>query len=105
MNSAASSCALPISSVLITICTGITTGVLNFFLASNGYLAPEFVQATGETIGFVQNAGVQGVITFFFLGLEVITGLLLAGLLFFVDVEKHMGTVHDDLKARHQAKH
>ena len=96
--------AASVNSVILTICTGIAAGVLNFFLARAGYLAPEFVAGTGETIGFVQNTGVQNVITFFFLGNEVITAIILIVLLFFIKVEKHLDDIHHDLKARHHAE-
>lgn len=93
-----------VNSVILTICTGIAAGVLNFFLAQAGYIAPEFVEATGQTIGFVQNMGVQNVITFFFLGNEVITAVILIVLLVFLNVEKHLDAIHNDLKARHHAE-
>ena len=93
-----------VNSVILTICTGIAAGVLNYFLAKAGYIAPEFVEATGQTIGFAQNMGVQNVITFFFLGNEVITAVILIVLLIFLNVEKHLDTIHNDLKARHHAE-
>ena len=83
---------------------GIAAGVLNFFLARAGYIAPEFVKATGKTIGFAQNMSVQKVITFFFLGNEVITAAILIVLLIFLNVEKHLDVIHNDLKTRHHAE-
>lgn len=62
------------------------------------------MEATGQTIGFVQNMGVQNVITFFFLGNEVITAVILIVLLVFLNVEKHLDAIHNDLKARHHAE-
>ena len=93
-----------VNSVILTICTGIAAGVLNFFLARTGYIAPELVEATGETIGFVQNMAVQRMITFFFVGNEIITAAILIILLIFLNVEKQMDRIHADLRARHHAE-
>ena len=56
-------------------------------LSAAGYIAPT-LSATGETIAAVQSAAVQNTITFSFVGLETITGIVLALLLIFLDVEK-----------------
>ncbi len=93
-----------VNSVVLTICAGVATGVLNFCLAHAGYAAPEFIAATGETIGAVQNAATQNVIIFFFLGLEIITGLILVLLLSKLDVEKHIDQQQAEIKARRQAE-
>lgn len=93
-----------VNSVVLTICTGVAAGVLNFFLAYAGYIAPEFFEATGETIAAVQNAPTQNVIIFFFLGLEIITGLILVVLLSKLDVEKHIGQQQAEIQARRQTE-
>ena len=49
-------------------------------LSSAGYIAPT-LNAAGETIAVVQSAAVQNTITFAFVGLETITGIILAVLL------------------------
>lgn len=95
--------ATSVNTIIITVSTGLAAGALNFFLARAGYVAPEFIEATGETIGFVQNVATQNVIVFFFLGLEVITGIILAGLLFFLDIEKRIDKEQAEIKARRQA--
>ena len=41
-------------------------------------------------------------ITFSFVGLEVFTGLILAAILLFVDVEKRIGKEQEEIKARRQ---
>ncbi len=93
-----------VNSVTLTICTGVAAGVMNFFLARAGYLAPEFVEATGQTVGFIQNMDVQNVIAFFFIGNEIITAAILIMLLAFLNVEKHLDDIHRDLKSRHHAE-
>ena len=89
-----------INSVISTITIGVASGVLNISMSFAGYKAPEFIQATGETIGFVQNAGVQNVFTFFFVGLEIFTAIALVLLLRFLDIEKHIHKEQAEIKAR-----
>ena len=93
-----------INSIIVTVVAGITSGVLNFFLAKSGYLAPEFDAATGVTTGFVQNAATQNVFIFFFLGFEIITAVILIALLFKLDIEKKIGSEQAEIKARREAK-
>ena len=93
-----------INSIIVTVVAGITSGVLNFFLAKSGYLAPEFDTATGVTTGFVQNAATQNVFIFFFLGFEIITAVILIALLFKLDIEKKIGSEQAEIKARREAK-
>ena len=92
-----------INSIIVTVIAGLTSGVMNLCLAKAGYIAPEFVEATGETIGFVQNAATQNVFTFFFLGGEIITAVLLVAVLAFLNVEKVIGKEQEEIKARREA--
>ena len=66
---------------------GIFTGIFNMLLAGSGYVAPT-INAAGETIAAVQSDTVKHVIIFAFVGFEVITGIVLAILLWFLEVEK-----------------
>ena len=91
-----------INSITGTLCVGLASGVMNFFLARSGYLAPEFDAATGVTTGFVQNAATQNVITVFFVGVEIVTALILIGLLIFLTVEKDIDKEQAEIKARQQ---
>ena len=97
--------------IITTTVAGVGTGLFNLFLNFEGYKAPVTVAAnevlpeyylglqidpivnSDQTISFIynQNEGVQNFIVFAFVGLEVITGLLCAAMLFFVNVEK---TIH-----------
>ncbi len=52
----------------------------------------------------VQNAGVQNIITFSFVGLNTIAALVLGGLLIFLNVEKDLGKKQAEIKARREIK-
>lgn len=56
-------------------------------LVAGGYAAPT-LDAAGQTVAAVQSVAVTNAITFGFVGLEVITGLVLVVLLAFLNVEK-----------------
>ncbi len=77
--------AMSIYSIIAVALVGVATGIFNALLTGAGYIAPELVN--GETIAAVQPEAVTHVITFSFVGLEAITGIVLAGLLIFLSVE------------------
>ena len=106
-------------SIITVAMAGICTGLFNLFLSKTGYVAPttlgEYLadgslfsglttQLTAEqiasltspnaAIAFVQGDVVNNFISFAFVGLEVITGLLCAGILFFVNVENTIDKKH-----------
>ena len=54
----------------------------------------------GVTMAAAQSDTVKGVITFGFVGLEVITGVILAALLIFLNVEKDIDRKQMEIKAR-----
>jgi len=89
-----------IYTIISTVCVGVASGVMNLCLARSGYVAPEFIEATGETIGAVQNAATQNVFTFFFLGLEIVTAIILILLLRHLSVEKTIDQEQAEIKAR-----
>lgn len=89
--------------IIATVCIGVSNGIFNLCLANAGYQAPEFVAATGQTIGAVQNAATQNVCIFFFVGLEVITSILLIILLSQLNVEKTIGKEQEEIRARREA--
>ena len=92
--------AMSVYSIIVTVAAGIATGALNLGLSLSGYVAPVFDAATGITTGLAQDAGTQSVITFFFVGLEAITGLICAGLLHFLDVEKVIEKEQEEILQR-----
>ncbi|MGN0444849.1 MAG: MFS transporter, partial [Acutalibacteraceae bacterium] len=77
---------------------GICTGIFNMMLAKTGYIAPE-LNAAGELIA-VQPEPVKKAITFAFVGLETITGIVLAVLLIFLSVEKGLKKKQDEIRVR-----
>lgn len=79
--------AMSIYNIIAVAMVGICTGIFNWMLASAGYIAPT-IDAAGKTIAAAQPQSVLNVITFAFVGLEVITGAALAVLLIFLNVEK-----------------
>lgn len=91
---------MSIYTIIITVCSGISTGIFNFGLASSGYVAPTYDAATGITTAAIQNSATQSTITFFFVGLEIITGIVCAVLLHFLDVEKVIEKEQEEIKAR-----
>ena len=78
--------AMSLYGILATALAGVATGIFNAMLSSAGYVAPELVN--GVTVAAEQNQAVKDIITFAFVGLETITGVLLAVLLLFLRVEK-----------------
>ena len=92
--------------IVSTTVTGVGTGLFNFGLSANGYVAPitgevssditNTVQKTIENADgsistiFNQNDSVINFIVFAFLGFEILTGLISALLIWFIDVEKNI---------------
>lgn len=93
--------AMSIYNVMMTASAGICAGVFNMLLANAGYIAPA-INAAGETVAAVQPQSVQNVIIFAFVGLEVITGIVLAILLLFLNVEKNIDQKQAEIKMRHE---
>lgn len=91
--------AMSVYNIIAVASVGICTGFFNMMLSSAGYIAPS-LNAAGETIAAVQPAAVQGAITFAFVGLETITGIVLAVLLIFLDVEKTIEQKQLEIKQR-----
>ena len=121
--------AMSIYNIIAVAMVGIVTGVFNWMLAVAGYVAPitagsiaeasSYLTANGLTpqvaldtlaaaadgtftVAMQQTAGVNWVITFAFLGLEVFTGIALAVILFFVDVEKRIDKEQAEIKERRE---
>lgn len=94
--------AMSIYNTISVAMVGVCTGIFNGMLAGSGYVAP-YYDAAGEFVA-VQSEAVQGVITFGFVGLETITGAILAVLLLFLNVEKTIGKKQAEIKARNEGK-
>lgn len=94
--------AMSVYNVIAVAMVGICTGIFNGMLYNAGYVAP-YENNVGELIA-VQTPHVQSVITFAFVGLETITGIILAVLLIFFNVEKGIEQKQAEIKARREAR-
>ncbi len=92
--------AMSVYNIIAVAMVGICTGIFNGLLSSAGYVAPELVN--GATVAAEQSQTVQNVITFGFVGLEVFTGVILAVLLIFLNVEKDIDKKQAEIKARQE---
>ena len=90
--------AMSVYNIIAVAMVGICTGIFNGLLGSAGYVAPEIIN--GVTVAAAQTETVKGVITFGFVGLEVITGVILAVLLVFLNVEKDIEQKQAEIKER-----
>lgn len=79
---------MSIYNIIAVSTVGVATSVFNAMLSSSGYVAPEIID--GVTIAASQSIEVKNMITFAFVGLETITGIILAILLLFLNVEKNI---------------
>lgn len=93
--------AMSIYNIIAVAIVGVATSVFNAMISGAGYVPPELVE--GETIAFAQPEMVTNLITFSFVGLETITGLILAGLLIFLSVEKTITRKHAIIRKRQKA--
>lgn len=94
--------AMSVYNIISVAMVGICTGIFNGLLAKTGYVAPEVVN--GVTVAAEQTAAVKNAITFGFVGLEVFTGIILAVLLIFLNVEKTIGREQQEIRARREGK-
>ena len=94
--------AMSLYNIIAVAMVGICTGIFNGMIAQAGYVAPELVN--GVTVAAEQSQAVKSAFTFGFVGLETITGLIEAGLLLFLGVEKSIGKKQAEIKARRETK-
>ena len=119
--------AMSIYNIIAVAMVGIMTGVFNWMLAGAGYAAPitagsvaeasSWLAANGQTaqvaleslkpaadgvltVALQQPDSVSWVISFAFVGLEVFTGIILAVILWFINVEKNIAKEQEEIKAR-----
>ena len=123
--------AMSIYNIIAVAMVGIMTGVFNWMLAKAGYIAPFTAKSVAEagqvlaqngwaaqvaldslkpaadgilTVALAQPHSVSWVISFAFVGLEVFTGIALAIILFFLNVEKDLPRKQAEIKARHEQR-
>ena len=90
--------AMSIYSVIACALIGVCTGIFNGLLSGAGYVEPELIN--GITVAAAQSEAVKSAITFSFVGLEVFTGVIMAVLLLFLNVEKDIEKKQAEIKAR-----
>ena len=95
--------AMSVYSVIACALIGVCTGIFNLLLANTGYIAP-YIDDAGKTIGAMQPDAVKNAITFCFVGLETITGAVLAILLAFFSVEKTITKKQKAIRDRQKAE-
>ena len=130
-NMRADGAAMSVYNIIAVAMVGIMTGVFNWLLAASGYIKPESFTALSDAAAFLSRTGltpqialdslkagadgvytvamaqpdsVYQVITFAFVGLEVFTGIILAVILKFINVEKTIAKEQEEIKARHAGK-
>jgi GPH family glycoside/pentoside/hexuronide:cation symporter len=87
-----------VQTIIITTGYGLSNGLFNMLLARTGYVAPTLVD--GKTVAASQNLAIQNAIIFSFLGLEVITAIILIILLAFLTIEKVIDREQKEIKER-----
>ena len=92
---------MSIYNIIAVSTVGVATSVFNAMLSSSGYVAPEIVD--GVTVAATQSAAVKSIITFAFVGLETITGIILAVLLLFLNVDKTIARKQAKIREYQQA--
>lgn len=96
--------AMSIYSIIAVALVGVCTGIFNLLLSSTGYIAPPEGAAVEQIQQIVQPDSVKNAITFAFVGLETITGLVMAALLVFLTVEKTVGRKQKEIRERQKAE-
>ena len=94
--------AMSVYNIIAVAMVGVCQGAFNGLLSHAGYIAPEIIN--GQTVAAMQPDAVQNVITFGFVGLETITGIVMAVLLIFLNVEKGLDKKQQEIKERHAKK-
>ncbi len=94
--------AMSVYNIIATAIVGVATGVFNALLSGAGYVAPEIVD--GVTVAAQQTQQVKDSITFAFVGLETITGVVLAMLLLALNVEKTIGKKQSKIREYQKAE-
>ena len=94
--------AMSVYNIIAVAMVGICTGIFNGLIAKAGYVAPSIVN--GVTVAAEQTRAVKNVFTFGFVGLEAITGVVLAILLLFLNVEKDISKEQAEIKARREER-
>ena len=95
--------AMSIYNIIAVAIVGVATSIFNAMISGAGYIAPPDGATVEQIQQIVQPELVKNVITFAFVGLESITGLILAGLLIFLSVEKTISRKQAMIRQRQKA--
>ncbi len=90
--------AMSVYNTIAVASVGLCTGIFNLILSKSGYVAPYF-DAAGQLVA-VQSESVKSAITFTFVGLEAISGIVLAVLLMSLNVEKNISREQAEIAQR-----
>ncbi len=93
-----------IQTIIITCTTGVVSGLFNFLLAKTGYIEPVFDAVTGITTGFEQSAATQNAITICFVGVEIVTAIIIFFMLAKFDAEKNVEREQAEIAERRKEK-
>ncbi len=93
-----------VQTIIMTCTTGLVSGLFNFLLSRTGYIEPIFDEVTKVTTGFSQSAATQNMITFCFVGMEVITSVLIFLLLWKFEAEKNVEKEQREIEERRRSK-
>lgn len=88
--------AMSVYNILAVATIGVATSLFNALISKAGYIAPKLVD--GVTVAAGQTQAVKNMITFSFVGLETITGIILAVLLLFLSVEKTLSRKQEKIR-------
>jgi GPH family glycoside/pentoside/hexuronide:cation symporter len=89
---------MSIYTIINTLCVGLASGIFNIGLSRTDYVPPSLVN--GVTVAATQSAATQNMIAFMFVGLEIITSLIMIVMFIFENVEKHIKTEQAEIAAR-----
>ena len=95
----ADGCSASIYSVIITVCTGISSSILLGGISALGYQAP-----LSNVQEITQNAGVRGFFIFCFFGTPLISAAVSAVIMLFYKVEDEMPEITAGISAFHRAE-
>lgn len=95
--------AMSIYNIIAVAIVGVATSIFNAMISGAGYIAPPDGATVEQIQQIVQPELVKNVITFAFVGLEAITGVILAALLIFLSVEKTIGRKQAMIRQRQKA--
>ena len=90
---------ISVTSSIMTVMSGVAIAVFNLLLSKSGYVQP--YMENGILIA-TQTESVKNVITFSFVGVEIITSIVIIVILMFLNVEKGLGEKQKNILERKQ---